>query len=253
MFFYLSKFFAFLFVPFNWIFIFLGIGILFRKRKLTGYFSLIGFILLYLFTNSFLLDEAMRTWEVKAVDYSELDSIYDYGIVLGGMSSYDAKYKRVNFSKEADRLFQVLPLYRQNRIKKILISGGSGFVFKPDYKESGWLKKYLIEIGISEKDIIIEKESKNTYENAINTAKLLKNEKEKKILLISSAIHLKRAKACFEKAGLSTTVFATDRNVGKRKFNLMHFFMPNVENLTKWNYLTHEVVGYYVYKIKNYI
>ena len=60
----------------------------------------------------------------------------------------------------------------------------------------------LKEWGIPSEAVLIEGRSRNTYENAIETKKLLKARQIDKILLITSALHMPRALATFRTAGI---------------------------------------------------
>ena len=71
-----------------------------------------------LFSNSFLLEEVDRVWEIPAKHYEEL-KVYDAGIVLGGILSYDQQFDRIQFYRSSDRLFQAVELYKKGFIKKI--------------------------------------------------------------------------------------------------------------------------------------
>ncbi len=205
--------------------------------------------MLVFFSNPFVFYEFMRAWEPKAKFKSELKQSYDYGILLTGMITYDTKYERINFKSSSDRLWQTIDLYQEGYLKKIIIVGGSGEVFNQEFKESAILKDYLIKLGIPSEDILIETNSRNTYENAVETAKILKpNENKNSYLLISSAYHMKRSKACFKKQGFDVDIYVTDRYAGKRIFSL-DLFIPKSEILQNWTLLIHEVSGYIIYWI----
>lgn len=252
MFFILSKILTFIINPLVWIFSLFIYSLFSKKKKRKKRVFIIGLVIFYIFSNSFFLDEAMRIWEVKAKSDNQY-SEYEYGIVLGGMASYDSNLKRVNFARSSDRLWHALRLYKNGTIKKLFLTGGSGSVLQQDNREAVFLKNYLKEIGVRDEDIIIEKESKNTRENALNTAKLLKNKKKQRHLLISSGFHLRRAKACFDKVELETDVYSTDRYAGNRKFIFDHVFIPAPETLFVWSVLIHEISGYCVYWIVDFL
>jgi uncharacterized SAM-binding protein YcdF (DUF218 family) len=252
MFFILSKLLAFLITPIVWILALL-IWSLFardekRKRRLLRW----SIIMLFVFSNAFLFDEIVRQWEIPATKYSDVQE-YEYGIVLGGMSSYDPAMERAQFYRGIDRLVQAVELYRKGKIKKIIFTGGSGSILHPDMKEGNYIKTYMLYFGIPQSDFLIEPESQNTRENALLTAKLLKEKNiAGKYLLITSAFHMRRSIGCFKKAGLEVVPFSTDRYAGPRKFEFDHIFIPNVGALYDWNNFLHEVVGFVTYRLMGY-
>ena len=253
MFFYLSKILLFLLTPIVWIFLLLLWGMLTKKPLRKKRLLWASVILLYFFSNSFITDEFVRFYEERNQTYSELTETYDVAIVLGGFSNYDSEQELIQFHFSTDRLMAGIKLYKTGRAKKIMISSGSGKISAPDEKEALFIEDYLLKIGIPTKDIIIESESKNTHENAVESAKIL-NElyKDGNYLLVTSAIHMPRAKSCFKKAGLTVTPFSVDQQAGPRKYLLDHLFIPNVNGLVRWQQLIKEWVGFISYKLALY-
>ena len=246
MFYITSKLLSFLIQPIIWIFILLIITLLYKsqRRKIL----IISISLFYFFCNSFIADEATRLWEVKRF-IPKLT--YDVGIVLGGISDYDKITKAHNFNKNADRLMDAEQLYHKGIIKKIMLSGGNGLLCNDGYIESEAMRDYLLANKIPINDIIIENTSRNTIENAMNSAEILKEEyNEGLFLLITSANHMRRAQMCFNKANLETTAFPTDCTTSYRSTDYEYLLFPRVEALERWQDLIHEWIGYIVYKIK---
>jgi uncharacterized SAM-binding protein YcdF (DUF218 family) len=208
------------------------------------------------FSNSVIVDEAVRFWEVKMKKNSELQK-YDVGIVLGGgMVNIDRMYdNRLIFQSNTDRILQALDLYESGIINKILISSGSGSIVFKDMLEASLLRNYLLKIKVADSAMIIDSTSKNTYENAVNTVKIL-NEKYKKgkFLLITSSMHMRRASACFRKQGLTFDVYPTNKRVSDvRRWDLSYLFVPNIECFSDWGKLIHEMIGYSSYKVMGYL
>ncbi|MFN5416177.1 MAG: YdcF family protein [Flavobacteriia bacterium] len=181
---------------------------------------------------------------------------YEVGIVLGGMFEFDNDVKQLSVRRGADRIWQALALYKKGKIKKILITGGSGYVTDRGLNEAKQLKPYLIQIGIPEKDIIIEINSKNTYENAVETKKILVRSYPhiKKCLLITSGQHMRRARAIFKKEGFVFDTFSTDLYTSPKRHYYWHqFIVPDVEVLFNWNGLIKEWFGYISYWFAGYL
>ena len=127
---------------------------------------------------------------------------YEVGVILGGFSGYDAKIKMLDFNAHSDRIIFAEQLYHQGKIKKILISGGNGLLNNEGYREAKSMKEHLIKNNIPESAILIENSSRNTKENAHNSAAILNNKfPNGDFLLITSANHMRRATFCFDKFG----------------------------------------------------
>ena len=218
-----------------------------RSRKKILLLSVFTF---WFFSNAFICDEISSLWEHETSSIENIQTKYDVGVMLGGMSAFDSKTNTVNFNKNADRLIYTEKLYRKGIINKILISGGSGILIKNQYKEAFVMRNHLIENGIPNDDIIIENKSRNTKENAFLSAEILKRDfQNKSVLLITSALHMKRAIFCFEKAGIEVASFSTDNTNSNRNFQPEYLLLPNSKSFEKWESIIHEWVGYLVYRI----
>jgi uncharacterized SAM-binding protein YcdF (DUF218 family) len=252
MFYFLSKVLAFLISPYFW-----GFGLLIaaffwkaKRKKLL----LVSILVFYIFSNRALHNFVLSSWEVQTVRTENLRH-HDIGIVLGGFAYYDEQFDRIEFNNSADRILMPLKLYNQGKLDKILLSGGSGELIGRGHPYSDLIKQFLIDSGIPEDDIISESESRNTRENAEMTKKVLEqlDLTDKKLLLITSAAHMKRSKACFNQTGLVVNEFSVDRESSDPRYDFAFWVVPNVEILSKWNKLNHEVIGYLAYWAAGYV
>ena len=139
----------------------------------------------------------MKNWEVHGTKIEDVGQ-YDVGIVLGGMFEYNNDLNVLSVRTHADRIWQAITLYKKGKIKKILISGASGYVSDRGLQEAVQLKEVLVDWGIPEKDLLVETVSRNTHENALETKNVLETSYPhlEKRLLITSGFHMKRAEAC---------------------------------------------------------
>ena len=253
MFFILSKLLNFLLTPIIWIIGCLLYGLITKQQGRKKWFLWTAVVLLIVFTNPFLGNIAIKKWEVPYKKLSELNIVYDYGIVLGGIAEWDANYKRLIFRGSSDRLMQAIDLYKTGRIKKFLLSGGSGSETKPDDKEMIYIREYLLKLGVPEEDILVEAESRNTHENAKFVSKIMHG-REARYLLITSAFHMRRAKGCFVKEGIKVFSWPVDRisMPEDEELNIKNLIVPSAEYLLSWTLLLKEIIGFEVYRIMGY-
>jgi len=253
MFFLLSKILIFLLSPFIWAFVLLCFALFTKKPNRKRNYLIISVLLLLLFSNSFLYNEVETKWEAPATKIENLDQ-YDYAILLGGFSSFDTIRSKVIFNEAGDRFCQTLQLYHQKKVKKIFISGGSGQLLHQDQTEADKIKLFLLSLNIPESDIVMEMTSRNTHENAVNTANYLKKHAPNaRCLLVTSANHMPRALGCFNKVGLNVTPYATNFMAEKRIFDIDVLVQPKPYILSRWEGLFKEWVGYFTYKIVGYL
>jgi uncharacterized SAM-binding protein YcdF (DUF218 family) len=253
MFFLLSKILFYLIMPLTWILAFLVYALLTKNRRRSRLSLALALGLLLVLSNSFLMNEAWMLWEKEPVPVKEI-GVYDAGIILTGFTSLEkSPHDRVYTNKGADRFLHTVMLYKTGHIRKIIVSGGLGLLRKTKHSEAAEVKTLLLLAGVPEADILLEDKSQNTYENAQFTRALLRRHPElKKIVLVTSAFHMRRASACFQKAGVPHTIFPADFYASDRLFRIESLF-PSEGPLSEWSRLVREVGGYLVYKGMGYL
>lgn len=255
MFFVVSKILGFLLSPILWVMLLLLIGLISRNVTRKKRALIASLILLYVFSNSFIVGQLVAIWSIDGKSSLEINDSYDVGIVLGGTTiSYEASIDRKIYHGNIDRLLQAVQLYKEGRIKKIMITGASGNLIYRDVKEALLLKEFLDLIEIPDRDVIVETEAENTYENARYCKQLLDdNFKDPSILLFTSSMHMRRSLACFKKQGITADSFSTNLISQRIRWNMEYLFLPDAVNLKIWEALTHEMMGYLVYKSAGYL
>lgn len=256
MFFYLSQLFSFLAMPLTIVLILLISGFLVNstiwKKKLIGS----GILLLVIFTNNALSTLMINAWEPPFKLIASLP-VYDIGIVLTGVTNINKTADdRTFFDKGADRATHAVQLYKEGKLKRILITGGQGFQSKNDQKEARLLANFMVTAGVPSSDLLIEDESKNTRENALFTKRMLDNRQEahnQTFLLITSAFHMKRAEGCFRKVGLDVDTYPVDYYGNDNPVTIRSIIQPGPNSLLLWHKLTKEWIGLLVYSMAGYI
>lgn len=255
MFFVLSKTVSLLFLPLTLIVIFILLGVFLKNKKWKKYFFWLGFGLLLFFSNGSIANEVMMMWELPAKPFNELKP-HKLGIVLTGSTIYKPyPDDRVYFQRGADRVTHTIQLYKLGYIEKVLISGGSGALVQEDEPEANKFREVMTLMGVDSADIIIENETRNTYESAVAVKPLLKDLKYKTedCLLITSAFHMRRSLACYRKAGVDVDYFTTDFYTYPRPYYFDSLIIPKVEALMIWQKLFKEWIGFAAYKVAGYV
>jgi uncharacterized SAM-binding protein YcdF (DUF218 family) len=254
MFFILSKTLYYVCMPIIWVMGALLYARITKDQRRSKRWLTIGIVLIFLFGNGFLSNEALLLWEIQPTPITHLQQSYDVAIVLTGITNSTKQPRdRTYFEKGADRITHTLQLYKLGKVKKILISGGSGSLVGRGGTEAGDLYDLLRVCGVPKQDIILETKSRNTRENALFSAEILnKFFPGKRYLLVTSAFHLRRAEGCFQKAGIQADIFSTDFQTGERSFTPDKWLIPSEWSFGKWSLLIHEIVGYLTYKALGY-
>ncbi|MCZ2472216.1 YdcF family protein [Aquirufa ecclesiirivi] len=258
MFFILSKILDILLSPTVWILIPLAIALMLKKVKQIKIAVLCSIFILFLMTNATVCNYFLQRWEIDTPDIGNGKS-YTWGILLtGGMIKYsDTHPERISTGEVADRMIQTFHLYQQGAIKKILITGGETSIphlMTDKSNESVNVKRLLIKMGVPARDIFVENKARNTYENALYSSQMLKKYIEKDtVVLITSAMHLRRSILCFEKQGFKVRPYAADILKKDTPQGILSYLKPSEKSLQTNFQLLREIVGMIVYKLQGYI
>lgn len=252
MFFILSKVLLFLLSPFIWVILVFIAGFVLKKPVLKKRSFITAFAMLLFFSNGFIFDQVIKWWEADPVMKNELDSNYDYAIVLGGMASHDSSMNRIVFHESIDRLLQTLDLYADGFVDTIVISGGSAKLLFKEKKEATVLKDYLVDLGLEPDRIRTDPESRNTYENITNSLKLIHEPQDRKLLLVTSAFHMRRVKAILKKQGIVADTYPAHFISSIGPFNPANIVLPGAGTFVGWDMFIKEMVGLLIYKLKGY-
>jgi uncharacterized SAM-binding protein YcdF (DUF218 family) len=256
MFFYLSQFLSFLVMPLTLVILLFLCGMILLHKRVGKKLLWLGVALLLFFSNVYLANYAMYLWEP---DFKAMDGLpeYEIGIVLTGVTNLNkTAYDRTFFNKGADRATHAMQLYKLGKIRKILITGGQGLNPTNPNAEADLLANFMVVAGVPKKDILIENKAVNTRENALFTRDMLEAggfDLQSEAILITSAFHMKRSKACFDRVGIPTVTFPVDYYASDPQLTFKSLIQPSPDALKNWHILVKEWVGLAAYKAAGYI
>jgi uncharacterized SAM-binding protein YcdF (DUF218 family) len=107
------------------------------------------------------------------------------------------------------RVHAAARLYHQRLSPLVIISGGEPSVSEGP-QPADFMAEFAVALGIPRSAIIVEKESPNTHFSAVNVASLFRDREISQLLLVTDAVHMRRAAAAFRKEGLSVSPAPVD-------------------------------------------
>ncbi len=255
MFYIASKFLTFIIMPIGILCLLLVYAIYTKNRTKSKKLVISAFIFLYVFSNPLLINELLLWWEIPPTSISTVKT-HDVGIILTGGTVNEEKLPQENIflGKSADRIAQTIELYKNGKIRKILISGGEiSILGKTPKKEIEEIAKYLIISGVARESVFMETHAQNTRENAENCSKILKKHfKNQSYLLITSGFHLRRASACFERFGVKVDTFGANYLSHERDY-YWYSILPKEDYLAYSQLIFREIIGYCTYKAMGWV
>ena len=174
-------------------------------------------------------------------------------VVLGG-SVGAPRPPRVHpdLQDASDRVWHAARLYHAGKAPLIIASGGALPWRDRQYSEASVIQTLLESWGVPPDSVLLESGSANTYQNATNTATLIGKKGIDRVLLVTSALHMRRALATFREAGIRARPAATDYQVIDTRRTALDI-VPSAEALAGSTAAIREYVGYLVYAWRGWI
>ena len=213
-FFYAAKLFWMLAVPSTALVVLAGAGLLASRRhpRIGGWMAALGIVGLLAFGlgpfGRALSVPLENRFPIFVDDGRPITGV----VVLGGSERPDITAARgqPSLTQAGERLIALADLSRRYPRARILFSGGSGDLERPEISEAEVVRRLLPQLGVDPARVGFEAASRNTAENAALSRELAKPAPGERWLLVTSALHMPRAVGCFEAAGFPVTAYPVD-------------------------------------------
>jgi uncharacterized SAM-binding protein YcdF (DUF218 family) len=260
LFFGLYKFVKYAVYPLSWIIGCFGLALLLawlpwsaRRQRWLRIALTTGTALLFLAASpivSYTFMSGLEGWypPVRAID-RQFDAIVVLG---GGIKEPGTLRPAVELSDESrHRTICGADLYQQGAAGRLVMTGGGMRIFGgPGVKVAPAMKAWAVQLGVPPDAILVDEEARTTYENALGTRRVLGQARS--ILLVTTAYHIPRATALFQKQGFEVTPYACGFHAKDRLTDdwddLTPFdFLPSSGALQRMTQAVDETVGMMVY------
>jgi uncharacterized SAM-binding protein YcdF (DUF218 family) len=264
MFVFLSKLLPLLVYPLGLGCLLLLISLLIRnKSKWRVAVVVAAFVILWLGGNRWVAMGLARSLEWRHLPEGD-QATAEVIVVLGG-GTEPAQYPRsqVEVNSAADRMLYAASLYRTGKAPHILLSGGNiSWLEDAESSPAADMAALLSMLGVPPEAIWLESKSLNTYENALYTRQFLEEQDINQILLVTSALHMPRAVALFEKQGLEVIPAPADFTVTQEGWASLFsgpiqpkiiYLLPNASSLALTTNVLKEYLGMLVYWLRGWV
>lgn len=141
------------------------------------------------------------------------------------------------------RVIGAADLYRAHEPARLVISGGTS---QYGVAESSLMAALAQRLGVPAAAITVETESHSTWQNARFVA-ALEPLIDRRIWLVTSALHMPRSIYAFEQAGFEVCAWPTDSRLGHA--NSIGYYLPSIGALDKSDAVIHEWLGEAAYRM----
>lgn len=175
-------------------------------------------------------------------------------VVLGGMTHPPIPPRReVEVSDGFDRLLHGMRLLRAGKAPFLVLSGGSiASLTGSDLSEATSMQRLALEYGVDPGVILLEERSRNTYENGLYTREILQERGFERVLLVTSAAHMRRSVGVFRALGIEVIPAPTDVRIVPKPFNPGRL-LPSLLGLDSSSRAVKEYVGWWIYWMRGWV
>ena len=225
---------------------------IFRKKVKFIYSA---FIFLIIFSNGLFADILWRLLEHpwKRLDYS-LVAPSDGIVVLSSRRHLPPGNTKIIEWYDPDRFLAGIDLYKANKSNRLIFTGGINPLSSDLPPEGDIYIKEAISMGLPKEDLFTTYPVNNTLQEAKAIKKLLNDELppliQNRIILVTSAFHMKRAKKVFESEGISVQPYPVDFKSNKSFISSLRnplSWMPSSSSLYKSSSGIREIIGRFIY------
>jgi uncharacterized SAM-binding protein YcdF (DUF218 family) len=149
-------------------------------------------------------------------------------------------------SEMLGRLVTAVRVHRRLKVP-IIVSGGAAVAGQT--AEAPVVRRFLLDLGVPEKQVLLESKSRDTIENARYCSDILKSRGFRHPLLITSAYHMPRSIKAFKLAGVAVTPVPAQFSTGGSGGNWVHY-LPSSSALHSSSRALHEYLGMLWYRLK---
>ena len=255
------KFFTPLFEPLGFIWLLLVVATVWAARKhLRGLAIFLGTIcLLILLIGS----TPMSKWLVGSLERpyiankAVLAPVGDVVLMLGG-THHPSRHAvfGMGLNATADRIITSVELVRQKKGQALVLGGGGYIDGGKQDTEARLLQNWIEQWKVLEAPVMVLGICQDTHGEAVRMKALAAERGWKRILLVTSASHMKRAEAVFRKEGLRVIPVACNFEVEGDDFKAVDepfTPFPKLDGFVFLSRYLHEKIGWWVYRLRGWI
>lgn len=264
MFVYLSKLLPLLVYPLGLACILIILALIFKYRRgVQRGLMIFVVILLWLSSNRWISYALARSLEWQNLPPENTPRAQVMVVLGGGTESGDAPRPMTEVNSAGDRVLYAAKLFKAGAASTILLSGGNvSFSSAWGMTPAEEMADLLALIGIPADAVLLQPNSQNTYEDTLYSSVMLRERGIDEIILVTSAMHMPRAKALFEKQGFSVIPAPVDFTVTEKNWEnafkpslgeALIYLFPNDSALGLTSNALKEYLGMFVYGLRDWL
>lgn len=234
-------------------------GTALRRARLRRGLLLTTLLLLWFGGNRWVALSLVRSLEWQYLAPAEIPTVDAIVLLGGGTEAQEAPSPMVGINSAGDRVLYAVELYRQGKAPYLLASGGMMDWSSAENSPATDMLALLEWSGVPQEALWLQPRSRNTYEDALYSAEILRQKGARRILLVTSASHMPRAYRLFRAQGLEVIPAPTDFQVTYAEWQSLFDpdprvqllgLLPSAGNLATTSNMLKEYIGLLVYDLR---
>lgn len=214
----------------------------FTRRQKTGKIIVsFGVVILIALSYGVASEKLLRPLEYKYPPMTDVSAVLDveWVVVLSGGNSPDARLPITGQLSHASlvRLVEGIRIHRKLLKSKLILSGGGAF---NTVTEAKTMADVAVALGMNDKDIVLESESRDTKDQARLIRKIVGHNR---FILVTSASHMPRSIALFQKRGMRPIPAPIGHKITERQNITPSMFFPQALRIDETEKAFHEYLG----------
>jgi uncharacterized SAM-binding protein YcdF (DUF218 family) len=248
LFFALSKLLDLLISPLTWVLVLGALAVPWTRRGARRWrrrraFAIAAFAVLFVFSIEPVSNGILYSMEHDAPSTYRADVTYDAVVLLGGLTDEEVSHENGQpaYNDNVERIVMTHRLVRDGKARFVVPTGGMS--------EALLMAEQLRDWGVEPDRIVIEDRARNTRENAVYTAAIAKQRGWRKVLLVTSAFHMKRSTECFNAVDLDFDTYAVDYRATRSPRT---WIQPRSRFFDVSSAMIRELFGRFIYRLQGY-
>lgn len=221
----------------------------------------LALVLLLLASNNWVANALVQSLEWQHASNERLPTADAIVVLGGGTKPAFPPRPAVDVGEGGDRVLYGAQLYREGKAPLVIASGGRVDWRGGGPSESADMAEILKSVGVPSSAILQDATSLNTYQNAVNVRQIMKQRGIRRVLLVTSAIHMPRSLQIFRRQGIEvipapTDFLVTQQDIKEPNSSLQATVLsliPDTERLDKTTRALKEYIGMVVYRLRGWI
>ena len=244
---YLHKILPFFFLPTGFVLVLLAVGFLRRSRFWVG----CALVLFFISSMPLVSNGLLRLVEHPFTRlFAQSMPIVDAIVVLGEGQSIAPGPEAISEWNDGDRFWGGVDLFKAGKAPLLVFTGGWIPWSRQTQTDGEVLMSCAARLGIPDENMMVTGKASNTAEEAREVEKVLG--KKKRLLLVTSAFHMTRAKRLFEARGLIVIPYPVDFKADTSNNFSVIDICPKAKAFEKTEFVFREFIGRAFYAFRNF-